>query len=139
MFGFTPRPPGYVTTSVHLGSRALRLGILPGTVNTSSYSSARQSISLPSNATSITLSLWQNPGGGDTLDYREVLILDGSGRPRTLERTYGAGNNLWQARSFDLMPYRGQTVTLYFNVYNSGFGDVAWNYMDDVSVVLCAN
>lgn len=138
-FGATSRPAGYVTTPVHGGARALRLGILPGTPNANSYSSARQLVVLPSQATNLTLAYWERPGGGDASDYRETLILDARGRPRTLARSFGSGNNEWQLRSFDLTAFRGQTVTLYFNTYNSGGGSLAWDNIDDASVLACGN
>lgn len=138
-FGATSRPAGYVTSPVHGAARALRLGILPGTANSNSYSSVRQIVVLPSDATNLTLGFWEQAGGGDASDYREVLILDARGRPRTLARNFGSGTNQWQPRTFDLSAYRGQTVTLYFNTYNSGSSSVAWDYVDDVSIVACRN
>jgi hypothetical protein len=92
---------------------------------------------LPSNAQSLTLTYQQRPGAGDANDYRDTILFDGTGRPRTLERTYGAGNNQWAQRTFDLMSYRGQTVTLYLNVYNNGVGTLASSHLDDVSVRAC--
>lgn len=137
-FGYTSRPAGYVTTPVYVGGRALRLGILPGTANANSFSSARQAVSLPPNAAALTLTYLERPGGGDANDYRETLLLVPSGSPRTLARSFGSGSNIWQQRSFDLSPYRGQTVTLYFNTYNSGTGSTAWNYIDNASILACA-
>ena len=32
----------------------------------------------------------------------------------------------------DLTPYRGQSLVLYFNVYNDGNGQRTWQYLDDV-------
>jgi hypothetical protein len=136
-FGDTARRAGYVTSPVFAGARALRLGILPGTANAATYSSARQVVVLPSNPQSLTLTYQQRPGTGDANDYRETILFDASGRPRTLERVFGAGNNQWAARTFDLLPYRGQTVTLYVNVYNNGAGSLASNVLDEVSVRAC--
>ena len=39
--------------------------------------------------------------------------------------------------SFDLSPWRGQTVQLYFNVYNDGVGGTAAMFLDDVSLTAC--
>lgn len=136
-FGATSRPAGYVTAPVHDGARALRMGIPPGTANANSFSSARQLVTLPSDSAKLTLTFWEQPGGGDASDYRETLLLLSSGHPITLARTYGTGSNQWQQRTFDLSAYRGQTVTLYFNTYNSGAGSTAWNYLDSVSVMSC--
>lgn len=137
-FGFTARPAGYVPTPVHAGARALRLGILPGTANATSYSSARQVVVVPFNAATVTLRYWERAGGGDASDYREVLILNAAGRVNMLARSFGSGNDEWQLRTFDVSAYRGQTVTVYFNTYNAGTGSTAWDYLDDVSLLACA-
>lgn len=137
-FGYTSRPAGYVTTPTHNGARAMRLGILAATPNANSYSSVRQVVVLPTNVSSLTLRYWERPGSGDASDYRETLILIAGTPPRTLARSFGSGNNQWQQQTFDLLAYRGRTVTLYFNVYNSGTGSLAFNYIDDVSVLACA-
>lgn len=137
-FGSTARPAGYVSTPVHGGARALRLGILPGTANATSYSSARQVVVVPLNAATVTLRYWERPGGGDASDYREALILSAGGRVNTLARSFGSGNNEWQFKIFDMGAYRGQTVTVYFNTYNAGTGSTAWDYIDDVSLLACA-
>ena len=50
-------------------------------------------------------------------------------------------SNVWQSAAFDLSPYRGQDVVLYFEVYNDSTGEAgrAWMFVDDVSVLACAN
>ena len=39
--------------------------------------------------------------------------------------------------SFDLSQWRGQTVQVYFNVYNDGLGGTAAMFLDDVSLATC--
>jgi hypothetical protein len=43
----------------------------------------------------------------------------------------------WRHMTFDLSPYRGRRIVLYFNVINDGNGQRTWMYLDDVSVNLC--
>jgi len=45
----------------------------------------------------------------------------------------------WRQASFDLSPYRGQTLVLYFEVYNddTAAGPRAWLFLDDVSIQSC--
>ncbi|MGB9521648.1 MAG: hypothetical protein ACPL6F_02720, partial [Anaerolineales bacterium] len=45
-----------------------------------------------------------------------------------------SNNRSWEASSFDLTPYKGQTIILRFGVYNDGDGDVTAMYVDDVSI-----
>lgn len=137
-FVATPKPGTVVDTPVHVGSFAMRLGIASGT-NTTAYSTAYQSILLPAAAEQIVLTYWEHPGTtGDGGDARESILF----RPdfsvlRTLTRQTGAGNDQWTQRSFDLSDLRGQTVVLYFNVFNNGSGATLVNYLDDISLQSC--
>ena len=42
-------------------------------------------------------------------------------------------------RTYDLTAYRGQTVVLYFNVYNNGTGTQLWNYVDKAELGSCSD
>ena len=67
----------------------------------------------------------------------EVVLLDTAGA--ILTKPWYSHNNsqLWNQMSFDLSPWRGQTVQLYFNVYNDGVGGTAAMFLDDVSLTTC--
>src|SRR5271165_4510165 len=41
----------------------------------------------------------------------------------------------WTHLDFDLTPYKGQTVQLYFNVHEDGYDDPTYMYVDDISIV----
>lgn len=137
-FGPTPAPGAVVNTPVHSGSFAIRLGIAGG-ANAVAYSTAYQPVTLPAAAEQIVLTFWERPSAtGDSADYREVVLL----RPnltvlRTLERQNGAGSDQWAQRTFDLTDLRGQSIVLYFNVYNNGAGATLVNYLDDISLQSC--
>ncbi|MFZ1554037.1 MAG: hypothetical protein WAV53_21780, partial [Anaerolineae bacterium] len=137
-FGSTARPAGYVTSPVHSGARALRLGIAPGTANATAHSSAYQTVVIPAWPTGVFLHFWQRPGGGEAADYREVLLLNTSyGLVATIERSSAVGNDQWQEKTFDLTAYRNRTLVLYFNVYNNGSGNLTRNYLDDAALFAC--
>jgi hypothetical protein len=137
-FGPTPAPGAIVSSPVHAGSFAIRLGITSGT-NRVAYSTAYQAVTLPADAQQILLTYWERPGAtGDSGDYREVIAL----RPnltilRLLERQNGAGNDQWTQRTFDLSDLRGQSILIYFNVYNNGSGALLSNHLDDISLQRC--
>lgn len=137
-FGPTPAPGVVVTAPVHGGSFAIRLGIAGGN-NAVAYSTAYQPVTLPAATEQIVLTFWERPGAtGDNADYREVLLL----RPnltvlRSLARQNGPGEDQWAERTFDLTELRGQSVVLYFNVYNNGSGATLVNYLDDISLQSC--
>ncbi len=74
-------------------------------------------------------------------DWQEMLILDESYRLLSggvvLRQTRNDG--LWRQVTYDLSPYRGLRIVLYFNVINDGDGKRTWMYVDDVSVNLCGH
>lgn len=137
-FGPTPVPGTIVDTPAHTDSFAIRLGIA-GSTNVVAYSTAYQTVTLPTNAEQIILTYWERPGAtGDSGDYREIVALRSDFTVlRSLERQAGPGNEQWTQRTFDLTDLRGQTLVLYFNVYNNGSSATLVNYLDDLSLQSC--
>ncbi len=139
VLGVSPIMPQYVTYTRHSGNRALALGITSG-ANVASYSSARQTVSIPSTVTQATLTFWfyaiaSSPA---TTDYMELVLLDATGTV-ILAKPWQSHNDsrLWNQLSFDMSPWLGQTVQVYFNVYNDGLGGTAALFLDDVSLQAC--
>lgn len=138
-FGASPVPPQVVTYSVHSGAHALQMGITSG-ANVESFSSARQTVSIPPGADRATLSFWfyaiaEAPA---TTDYMELVIFDADGSA-ILGKPWRSHNDsrMWNQASFDLSAWRGQTIRLYFNVYNDGVSGRAAMFLDDVSLSAC--
>lgn len=137
-FTATPNPATIVNSPVHAGSFAIRLGN-GGSANVASYSTAYQSVALPADAQQIVLTYWERPGStGDSGDLRDAILF----RPdftmlRPLDHQTGAGTDQWAQRSFDLSDLAGQTVVLYFSVYNNGSGSTLVNYLDDLALQSC--
>lgn len=137
-FGPTPAMPQYVTYTKHSGNRSLLLGITSGG-NVQSFSSARQTVTIPATSAQVRLSFWfyamaDSPA---TTDYMEVVLLDSAGA--ILNKPWRSHNDsrVWNQLTFDLTPWRGQTVQVYFNVYNDGLGGRAAMFLDDVSLTSC--
>ena len=107
-----------------------------------SYSTAYQTISIPANVRSAGLTFWYLPGADSTTgaDFQRGLLLnaDYSYRATLLQVLQNAST--WRQATFDLSPYRGQTLVLYFEVYNddTAYGPKAWLYLDDVNIQSCA-
>ena len=139
MLGPAPVPPQYVTFTKHSGNQSLMLGITSG-ANVESFSSARQTVTIPAPATQTTLSFWfyAMASSPATTDYMEVVLLDTAGAILTKPWVSHNNSQLWNQLSFDLSPWRGQTVQLYFNVYNDGLGGTAAMFLDDVSLTACS-
>jgi PKD repeat protein len=145
----TPYPAGYTTMTVHSGNRSMRTGIVEPDDNRPSYSSARQTVTIPANVVSATLGFWLYPMTGESPtkltvpsrplagDWQYVLILDE--HDHTLDTLVGqrTDDRQWAFHQFDLGAYAGQTIKLHFGVYNDGMDGVTGLYVDDVSLELC--
>ncbi len=124
----------------HSPPLALRLGAIEP-VDPPSYSSARQVIYIPENATSARLTFYVWPYSQDTRgDRQEAYLLD----PQTLRirhRLWRASPALneqkWVKITRDLLPYRGEQYILYFNAYNDGDNAVTALFVDDVELQVC--
>jgi hypothetical protein len=164
-FALTASQAGYTTAQAHSGARSARLGVTPSTAAGSravggekrgeqernllgeaapagaSYSTAYQTIAIPAAADSVTLSFWHQPGSQGTAgDWQRSLLLNAD-YTYLATLMHGLENSEeWRPRVFDLTPYRGRTVVLYFEVYNNDIasGPLAWMYLDDVSLQACA-
>lgn len=118
----------------------MRLGITYQ-AEAQSYSSIYQEVTIPASAVSATLSFWYYPICNDTplYDWQEAIIFDTSWgiiiRPMP---KMCSNSQTWTHLTFNLTPYKGQTIILYFNVYNDGIGGLKTaTYLDDVSVQVC--
>jgi len=135
----TALPPGYAEGKGRGGSRAMRLGNI-GQSNVLSYCSVRQNVAIPARPSSVRLRFWYWPlsEGEDPRDRQELLLLQPYSQQvmAVLWRTT-RDDRQWQQGVADLTPYRGQYVTIYFNVYNDGGDGRTAMYLDDVYLELC--
>jgi bacillopeptidase F (M6 metalloprotease family) len=106
-----------------------------------SYSSIYQAVTIPASAASATLSFWYYPICQDSYpyDWQEMIIYTSSWG--FITRPMGkicSNSQTWTHYTYDLSAYKGQTIILYFNVYNDGVGCLKTAmYLDDVSVQVC--
>lgn len=137
-----PHPPDYSADRAAEGVRSLRLGIPPGgDNNVEGWSAAWQAISLPASLNSATLTFAYLPESTDLeRDYFEARLLDESGHPiRAIIHPWEGQSNAqeWLTAQFDLTSYAGQTIQIYFSVYNDGENGMARVYLDDVRIEVC--
>ncbi|MBV7330231.1 hypothetical protein KFU94_18670 [Chloroflexi bacterium TSY] len=138
-FGRTPSPGAIIDAPIHGGARAIQLGVPADGANRFSHSTAYQSVTIPVDAEQATLSYWErSSGAGDGTDYRELLLLRTNFTVlRLLDRNKASGTEQWKEQRFDLSAFRGQTIVLYFNVFNNGSGSRMVNYLDDMMLSTC--
>jgi hypothetical protein len=134
-------PPTVSTAKAHTGTSSALLGVVSGT-EPSGDSSLSQTSTVPSGTS--TLTFWYWPATADEIcsgtscryDWQEAQIRSTSGA--TLASIFKSNSNAqaWTQVSFDLSPYAGQTIQLWFNVHEDGSNppDDTWMYLDDVAV-----
>ncbi len=127
---------GYSTEQQHGGTWSMRLGVPPGGANTFSYSSIDQVVSIPANATTVSLSYWLYPLSTDLSgDWFDMLVQDGASWKYLYELRSDAQS--WLPISQNLSAYAGRTITLRFRVFNDGGNGHTAAWLDDVSLQVC--
>jgi hypothetical protein len=136
VFGDTPIRGGFESDIVRSGSRAARVGASTG-VDVFSFSSVWQRVTIPPEAGQVRLDAYVYLISQDTSgrDVQTIAILNENFRVmRTLSREL-SDSQTWEPRSFDLSDLRGQTIYVYFSVFNRGrSGRLSAMYVDDVSL-----
>ena len=95
-----------------------------------------QTITIPSTATKATLTFWYWPSTTDTItyDWQEAQVQNTSGTMLAQIMKVCSNAHAWTQVTYDLTSYKGQTVRIYFNDHQDGFGDLTYMYLDDISV-----
>jgi hypothetical protein len=144
--GEDPVPPRYVSEPVYSGARSMLLGNPPGGgPNVTTYSSIRQLVMLPPDLQSAELRWWQlsyteeppNPNPSVFEDREDVILLTPDLGVIAVLLRERSNVGVWQQRSLDLTPYRGQPVFIYFNIFNNDDPARTWMYLDDVALFAC--
>jgi hypothetical protein len=140
--GWTRFSSVVTSTSVHSGDYAIRAGILDSELHRELYSTLYQLVTIPSWPATVILTYWEQPyGNGDSVDLREVRLLNANntGTIAVIDSDTSVGAGEWRQQTFDLTAYKGQTLRVYFNVYNNGTGGRLWSYLDEVELLACSD
>jgi hypothetical protein len=97
-----------------------------------------QTITIPSTATKATLTFWYWPATTDTItyDWQEAQVQNTSGTTLAQIMKVCSNTQAWTQVTYDLTSYKGQTIRIYFNDHQDGYGDLTYMYVDDVSVTV---
>jgi hypothetical protein len=125
-----------VTTAKHnSGSYSAVLGsTVSPEVNGDSWLYQTVTLSSTVTAASLNYSYWS--GCTDTLTnaWQEVQIQSASGTMLAQVQKTCATSTGWTKGYFNLLPYKGQTIRIYFNVHGKGSSLLSYMYVDDVTV-----
>jgi photosystem II stability/assembly factor-like uncharacterized protein len=159
----TVRPAEYSGRVAYGGRRSVRVGIVDGG-NSYAYSSARQTVTVPIDTVTATLSFYMYRVSGEATvadrsrvfrmglvpdpglaspsraaagDAQYLLIIDpDSGAFRQTLLWDLSNSQRWQRYAFDLGQYAGETVLIHFGVYNDGGGGQTGMYVDNVALLV---
>ncbi len=95
-----------------------------------------QTITVPTSLHEPTLSFWYWPWSSDTIDHnwQEAQLRDVNGNMLAQIFKVASNTQVWTQQTFTLSAYAGQTVQLYFNVHEDGYGNPTYMYLDNVSI-----
>ena len=158
----TVYPADYSTTEQHDGSRSMRTGITNSAHNVYSYSSADQTVSIPSNVESADLTVWFYPASGESAqkspprlvpttrfgqqamsgDIQYGLILDQYGNWIDTFLWQRSNGKTWTKLEVNLLNlnghnYAGRTISIHLGTYNDGYDGITSMYVDDVTLSAC--
>jgi hypothetical protein len=127
--------PFIVTGHAHSGTYSSQLGASSG-AEPNGDSSLYQTITVPSTASKVTLTFWYWPSTTDTItyDWQEAQVRNSAGTVLAQIMRVCSNAHAWTQVTYDLTSYKGQTIRLYFNTHQDGYGDLTYMYLDDVSV-----
>jgi len=129
--------PSLSTAQAHSGSDSVLLGTA-GTFGTepNGNSTVYQTVTVPASVSNATLTFWYYGGTTDNIryDWQECQIQSSSGRKLAQVMKVASNTQTWTKVTYNLSAYRGQTIRLWFNVHQDGYGDLTYMYVDDVSL-----
>jgi len=127
--------PAVSTAQAHGGSFSALLGST-GAPEPTGNSWISQLVTIPADVQNPTLSFWYWPGTDDSLmdDWQEAQIRDSNSNPLAQIFKSASDAESWRFVTFDLTPYKGRTIQLYFNVHEDGYGDPTYMYLDDLAI-----
>ena len=160
VFPNTANQAHYAWDIVHSGQRSVELGLRSGTtsqvgrttrgVDTDTaherkstddgvYSIVYQSLNIPADSETATLTFWHWLGTEDNAgDWQRLALISPKDNHVIAEPLLELANNgQWRQNIFDMTPYRGQDILLYLNVYNDTDGQKTWMFIDEISIQTC--
>jgi hypothetical protein len=142
--GSEPPQPAYVNFPTAGGSWAMQVGNANQSPSINSYSTFRQRIFVPVQATSAVLSfqVWTQHETNPLADRQEVWWLTPGAAVSTLSTdviwSVLSSSGVYQPVTLPISPTQfGRNIDLTFAVLNDGSGGRTWMFVDNVSLVVC--
>ena len=126
--------PFVTSAQHHLGSYSAQLGASTG-VQPNGDSWIYQTAAVPSSAIGASLNFYYKGYCADTVanDWQEVQIQNTSGVVLAQVMKVCDNSQTWTKVYFNLLPYKGQTIRVVFNVHGNGDNKLTYMYIDDAT------
>jgi len=131
-------PGVVVNTKPHSGSYSAQLGTASG-AEANGDGWINQGVSVPTAGPSLSFWYWISTtdavcSGTCQWDWFEAAVRDPAGNTLASILKLNANTQAWTKVTFDMTPYAGQGVSLWFNVHQDGSSDPTLVYVDDVAL-----
>jgi hypothetical protein len=95
-----------------------------------------QTVTIPSTSVgaSLNFSYWGSCADTVANDWQEAQIQNSSGVTLAQVMKVCSNTQIWTKMYFNLLPYKGQTIRIYFNTHMNGNGLLTYMNLDDVTV-----
>ncbi len=126
----------FVTSTQHnTGTYSAQLGSST-TPEPNGDSSLYQTISIPSSSTAASLNFYYKAFCADSVanDWQEAQIQSSTGTTLAQVMKVCSNTQVWTKVYFNLLPYKGQTIRIYFNDHGNGNNLLTYMFLDDVTV-----
>jgi hypothetical protein len=126
--------PAISTAQAHSPTHSALLGYTgsPGEPNGDSW--IQQQFTVPASGGTLSFYVWEFTTDSVTWDWQTCQLRNTAGSTLATIFKEASNGQAWVQKTFSLASYANQTVVLWCNVHEDGWGDQTYMYLDDVAV-----
>jgi hypothetical protein len=126
--------PTISTARAHTGTYSALLGYTPSSGEPNGDSWIQQQFTVPAAGGTLSFWVWEFTTDSITYDWQTCQLRNTSGG--TLATIFKEASNAqtWVQKSYSLANWKGQTIVVWCNVHEDGWGDQTYMYADDFAV-----
>jgi hypothetical protein len=130
--------PAIATAQKHSGTYSLAMGAYVHSTCAKGEVAAYQTVTIPANANTATLTVWYYPETNNTStanDFYAIAIKNTSGTTLTNCLIVASNSKTWTEKQCNMAAYKGESVEIFTAVSNNGSTTMGV-YEDDISLVI---
>jgi hypothetical protein len=126
--------PTISTAQAHSATHSALLGYTPSSGEPNGDGWIQQQFSVPAAGGTLSFYVWEFTTDSISWDWQTCQLRSTSGSTlATIFKDAGNGQT-WQQKSYSLANWKGQTIVVWCNVHEDGWGDQTYMYVDDFAV-----